>query len=86
MPRAVLVKPAADPCLLIVDRIAVGVTVGVIVDLAGRCPGVDDDETGVVVIKGVAHAVRSVLTEVGAVEIGGAESVAADHVSADSSP
>ena len=32
----VLVEPVADPALLIVDRVTIGVTIGIVVDLAGR--------------------------------------------------
>ena len=55
----VLVEPAAYPRLLIVNCITIGVTIGVIVHFAGRCPWINDDEAGIVaavtVVKRVAH-------------------------------
>ena len=74
----VLVKPAADPGLLVGDGVAVGVADGVDA-LAGRCPVVDDDEAGVVargtVIEGVTHAVQVGADRRRAVEVGGTEGV-----------
>ncbi len=69
----VLVEPVADPALLIVDRVTIGVTIGIVVDLAGRGPGIHDDEAGVVImvtiVKRVAHAGQIRANQDGAVEI-----------------
>ena len=48
-----LVETVADPSLLIVYRITIGVPIGIVVDFAGRGPGIDDDEADVVTMSTV---------------------------------
>jgi hypothetical protein len=75
----VLVEAAADPVLLIGDRIAVVVAIAGVAVLARRGPGIDDDEARVAsrpaVVERVAHAVQVAADRRRAAEVAGAERV-----------